>query len=359
MTSDIDLELDRAIVAAIGDIVATAPDGDDDLPLTLEPLTGRRPQRVLLTAAASAVIVAGLAALALATRPSDPAPAGPAAAPVDDTTVYRAPTTADELVLDLFPIIADEWAGTASVSANWGYALPDDSTSPIMDTLVARVEGSAFGDAIRIAVGTMDTSDWGTATSTTVAGIDVEVYSTDPRTRPATSVVVLPGEPQVTVTGQDPIAYLEAVGGSPVSGLQTDAGGEVGFAITQPPVGYEIVFEPTLRPFGATNAQIAIGGDGTGDDAAATTSVENPLLTYALFGDVEQIDVNGTQGWMLELETMVNLYWQVGDVWVSAEGATTVEDALELAGSIVLVDETTWSERYDVDRPLLPTEQPD
>lgn len=354
-----DTELHRAITSAIGDIVATAPDADGDLPLTFEPLAPRRTQRLVVAAAAAAIVVGGVAAIAVATRPASTVPPGSASPPAEDESVYRVPANTDEHVLDLFPVISEEWAGTASVSANWTYALTDDPNSPIVDTLVARVDESGFSDAVRIAVGPMDTSDWGTPTSATVAGTDVEVYVNDPGGRPATATVVIPGEPQVTVSGQDPIAYLEAIGGAAVSDLQTDANEEVGFAISEPPAGYAIVFEPTLRPFGPTNAQAMVDGNDTPNGAAVTTSVENPLLTYALFADAERIDVNGTQGWLLEMESMANLYWQVGDVWVSAEGASTVEAALEFAGSIELVDEATWSQHYGVVRPLDPTAQAD
>ncbi|HYN35328.1 MAG TPA: hypothetical protein VES40_22065 [Ilumatobacteraceae bacterium] len=308
-------------------------------------------------AATVAVLVVGLLTLQ---RPVDaPAPAQQpqittASIPAASSPVVPA-LRASALTPDQFGVVSDSWPSAATSSAMWGGQLGWDNATAA-EALVARPDGDLLRDGIALSVSADGSRDQfrGVPQRATVAEVPVEVYVENGS--PAITTVVLPGTPEVTASGLDPISFLEAAGGFPVYGQQVDDDGEVTFAIGPLPDGYEVIVPPTRMPLGSVNAFTrASDGDG-GDGISVWVEVRNPLIAYAQVGDLQQVDVNGNDGWLLDRGLGSNVIWQVSDTtWAYVGGASSADVAIEFARSIDFVDEATWTERYDVAQGVFPT----
>lgn len=317
-----------------------------------------RPRRWwILTSAAAAIALLG--GLVVAQRPADaPAPAqqpGTASEPPADVPSDSVPSLpAGAVEPDRFGVVTDTWPTAASASAGWGSLLGSDATAA--EALVARSDADHIRDGITLTVHPTDTDDHylGTPQQRTVAGLDVEVY-VEPGT-PAITTVVLPGTPALAVSGLDPIAFVEAAGGFPIHGARVDDNGEATFAVDALPDGYDVIVPPTRRAIGSIDAWTrASDGDG-GDGIAVRVGVTDPRLAWAQVGDLQQIDINGNTGWLHDSGSGSSVHWQASDTtWASVVGASTVDDALRFARAIELVDQATWTERYNVERPEYPT----
>jgi hypothetical protein len=328
------------------------------------PRQDRAPSRFWLFAGAAAAVTILVVGLLAVQRPADaPAPAQQPATTTASTTATPSQVPAlpaSVLAPDQFGVVSDSWPTAPTASAMWGGQLGWDNATAA-EALVARRDGGLIRDGIALSVSSDGTRDQfrGVPQQATVAGVPVEIYVENGS--PAITTVVLPGTPEVTASGLDPIAFLEAAGGFPVYGQRVDDDGGVTFGIGQLPDGYEVIAPPARLPVGSLNAFTrADDGDGVdGDGITVWVEVRNPLIAYAQVGDLQQIDINGTDGWLYDRGPASNVMWQVSDItWANVGGATSADVAMEFARSIEFVDEATWTERYDVAQPAFPTSDP-
>jgi hypothetical protein len=327
------------------------------------PRQDRAPSRIWLFAGAAAAVTILVVGLLAVQRPADaPTPAEQPATTTASTTTAPSQVTAlsaGALAPDQFGVVSDSWPTAATASAMWGGQLGWDNATAA-EALVARRDGDLLRDGIALSVSSDGTRDQfrGVPQQATVAGVPVEVYVENGS--PAITTVLLPGTPEVTASGLDPIAFLEAAGGFPVYGQRVDDDGEVTFGIGQLPDGYEVIAPPARLPLGSLNA-FTRADDGNGVDGDGITvwvEVRNPLIAYAEVGDLQQIDINGTGGWLYDRGPASNVMWQVSDItWANVGGASSADVAMEFARSIEFVDEATWTERYDVAQPAFPTRE--
>jgi hypothetical protein len=225
------------------------------------------------------------------------------------------------------------------------------------DAVVAVDDGVTLRDAVRITMGSFVRPSWGTPEPATVSGVEVEVYTGTWADEVTT--VVLPGDPQLSVSGRDPIGYLEAVGASPVGDVQVGDDGTISFAVRTIPDEYQVIVEPTPLQRGSVDAVTQAGDGEAADGMAAFVSLQNPLVTIAPISDLERVDINGIDAWLFDMDPGAQVLWPAsGATWVSVSGAATVDTTLAFARSIELVDQATWSARYDVLSARYPSAEP-
>jgi hypothetical protein len=323
----------------------------------LDPVRTASSQRrrwLLPTSAAAAVALVG--GLIVVQQRSTETPA-PAQAP-DASLEVPLPNVADTVPAlpagavepDRFGVVGDPWPDADTATAEWGTLLGSDAATA--EALIARPVDTSLRDAVVLTVRPSDQFDGaaGQPEQRTVAGLDVVVYI-EPGTPPITTVV-LPGTPALMVSGQNPIAFLEAAGGFPIDGARVDDDGDATFAIGAMPDGYETIVEPTRRATNTVDAWTrASDGDG-GDGIAVRVGVNDPRLAWAQVGELEQIVLDGDVGWLVEQNGIASVHWQASETtWASIVGASSRDDAITFAESVDLVDQETWTERYDVRRP--------
>jgi hypothetical protein len=318
----------------------------------------------LFAGAAAAVTILVVGLLAVQRPAGAPVPAQQPETTTASTTTMPSQVPAlpaSALTPDQFGVVSDSWPTAGTASAMWGGQLGWDNATAA-EALVARRDGELLRDGIALSVSSDGSSGQlrGTPQQATVAGVPVEVYVENGS--PAITTVVLAGTPTVTASGLDPISFLEAAGGFPVYGQRVDDDGEVTFAIGLLPDGYEVIVPPARLPLGSINAFTRAsdgdggGGGGGGDGVTVWVEVRNPLIAYAQVGDLQQIEINGTDGWLYDQGPGSNVMWQVSaSTWANVGGASSADGAMEFARSIEFVDEATWTERYDVAQPAFPT----
>jgi hypothetical protein len=310
----------------------------------------RRRRRALVGAAASVAAVVGVLVFA-AQRDT---PAAPGAQPVVTTPATVAP---DELIVpaerpDVYPALplGDPRAGTATASYGGQIAWNNPASA---SAFVARDDGTTLSGGISLSVIVGFTGDDLGYTAApepiSVAGLALELYTAG--AVPGQRTLVLSGDPAVTVSGVDPVAFVGAAGGIPVVDATTGADGEVSFALTDLPPGYVVVTPPERLPRGAINAylepdtEIAVG-------PSLYVDVYDQRSVFGMNADLTVVDINGRTGWTNG--SMV--IWPVSDgTWARADGNTTLDAALELARSVEFVDEATWRDRYRVGEPQYPS----
>ena len=82
----------------------------------------------------------------------------------------------------------------------------------------------------------------------------------------------------------------------------------------------------------------------------------NPMIGWAIVGDLERIDVNGITGWKQDRGPGSTVIWQVSDLtWAMIGGAMDVDAAVDLARAVEFTDRATWEARYDVELGTYPT----
>jgi hypothetical protein len=306
----------------------------------------------LLGAAAAAVLLVG--GLAIAQRPrTEPAPGAqsPESAPVSEVPVP--PATAPKLPApalrpDVFAVVPDSYPNAELASAMWGGQIGSNGTT-VAEALVARVDGSTLTDGYQLSVRSVPDDVFpDEPQAAKVAGLDVQVYVENGT--PALTTVVLPGTPTLTVTGQAPMQFIEEAGGFPIAGARVDDDGDVTFAVGALPVGYDIVVPPSQLPIGSIEAATRVPDRDGGDGLAVRVQVRNPLISYAQVGDLQQVDVNGVTGWMIDSGPGSPVMWPASlTTWALVGGATNVDNALDFARSVDFVDEDEWAQRYGVE----------
>ncbi len=271
-----------------------------------------------------------------AARPEPPPP------PVEPPEVPSSPEPPPSV--DRFPVIPGGEPGAGQATAAWGGQIAWENPSR-SHALVARVLDGVVTDGIALEVRSGWSGDEapGAPQPTIVAGLEVEVYVEGGA--PPLTTVVRTGEPVLTATGVDPVAFLEAAGGFPI--VTADSSD---FAIADLPAGYEVVVEPTPLPRGAISAFTQMP-DGT----TVVVDVVDPRLSLAQVGELRPVDVGGIGGWALDVGPGSTVVWPVSPTtWATVGGADDVASALAFARSIEFVDEVTWQERYQVPRADFP-----
>ena len=303
----------------------------------------------MAAAAATVLVVVGLASVQ---RPAEEPPAQQSPLSVPTAT----PLPSSLAKPDRFAVVTDAWDFASTATASWGGLIGWDNAAGI-DAVVARVDGEYLRDPVVLSSRSelTDLALRGSPQVETVAGIDVEVY-VEPGS-PAITTVVLPTPVPTMLSGANPLAYLEAVGEIPISEARVNASGEITMTVGQLPSGYTTVVPPTELPLGSveasTRADDAAGGEGIG----AYVTRSNPMIALAQVGDLQRVDVNGTEAWLRDRggpgSTVV---WQVSETtWAQVGGASSADDALAFARSLEFVDEATWVDHYIVDEPNYPT----
>jgi hypothetical protein len=366
-TNEVETRLRAALAASIPQLISdetAQPSRTNDpvaateepvlIPLALSDMTASRHGAIrwrLLGAAAAVVMLVG--GLAIAQLPqTDPAPAvqppSPSAPEASPQPTLAAELSTPSLRPDVFAVIPDNYPNAALSSAAWGGQFAESASTPA-EALVALVDGDTIANGLRLSVvAELDHAFPGPPQAAQVAGLDVEIYVENGT--PALTTVVLPGSPTLAVTGQDPIGFIEDVGGFPIDGARIDSNWNATFVVGELPTGYEVVVPPSQLPVGSATAATRVPDNDGGDGLAIWVDVRNPLIGYAQVGEMQQVDVNGTPGWMIDSGPGSPVMWPASPTtWAMISGATNVGIAVDLARSVTFVDETTWAERYDVE----------
>jgi len=372
-TDDVETRLRAALGATIPQLLSEETEQrsgtNDPVAPTVEPVlmalapsdttasrAGATRWRLLGAAAAVAILVGGLA-IAQLPQP-DPAPAAqplsPSAPEVAVPPTLVAALSTPTLRPDVFAVIPDSYPNVELASATWGSQIGGTGSAPA-EALVARLDGDTISNGLQLSVGPESAGAFfGPAQTAQVAGLDVEIYVENGT--PALTTVVLPGSPTLAVTGQDPIGFIESAGGFPIDGARIDSNGNATFAVGDLPAGYEVVVPPSQLPVGSVNAATRVPDDDGGDGLAVWVEVRNLLISYAQVGELQQVDINGTPGWMIDSGPGSPVMWPASPTtWAMISGATNVGIAVDLARSVTFVDEATWAERYDVEPVTYPT----
>ncbi len=254
---------------------------------------------------------------------------------------------------DAFPIVPEEDARASASTGSYGGVTGWD----LADQMHAVV---AMDDGARLTNGTVITADPSfdvtqmaaqTAVPITVAGIEGTLF-TGGNTR--TFVVV--GTPTLLVRAADPVAFVEAAGGIPAVDVRVGAEGAATFSLGDLPDGYRAVVEPTVPMAGGSlNAWTDVEGEGD-NGAIVIVMPDAYAMTWAVYGDLERVDVDGRPGWVSD-RGGVTLIWQVGGTWAMISAPTTLDAVLDVARRVEFVDRATWEQRYDVELGTYPTRE--
>jgi len=187
-----------------------------------------------------------------------------------------------------------------------------------------------------------------------IDGTEVDVYT---QAGSPETTVVLPGEPFITVTGLDPIGFLQQSGLDTASATWTDDVGELRIDESVLPDGYEVLVEPAVEPPRALSATTAVSLANS-DGPSARVQLHNPLPRLAAGGELERVELNGTPAWSSPRSGGHTIVWPVSaTTWVSVgarDGAgetLTLAESVELAAGIEFVDEGSWRAQYRVPEP--------
>jgi len=258
---------------------------------------------------------------------------------------------------DLFPIVSIPDA----IDAFGAYSADTDDL-PRLTALVGRLDGDRLTGGIQIQTLPEFRPEWlpGNRAVEVIDGTDVGVYTQggSPET-----TVVLPGEPLITVTGLDPVAFLRQSGPAIASATWSDGVGELSIDESVLPDGYEVVVEPALEPLrslAANTTASLVDSDGP----SATVQLRNPLPSLATGADPERVEVNGSAAWSAPTPGGHTIVWSISDTtWVSvrargrADETLTLAESLDLAAGIQFTDESTWRSTYRVPEPIFASDE--
>lgn len=343
--------------------------GPDDAPVGA---VDASKHRWLLPTAAASVVVMGLIGL-VAVLDRSPAPSSPAltvdepitsssggpastttqepsttfaAAPPESLDAKIIPAATGRLRPDLFPIIRDP-----DVTDAFGQYRAE--STGVVAGLVGRVEADRLFDGVRIEL-LADPGDQtltGDRQTVEIDGTEVDIYAGIDG--PGTSTVVLPGEPTIVVTAQDPVSFLHD------SGLGVVTATADGFSINEAalPAGYQTVVEPAIEPIGALSAGTATSLANS-DGPSVGVSLSNPVASYAITDVLERTEVNGIPAWAAATPGGYTIIWPVSETtWAQARVRGGADESLSLADSVTFaaaidfVGETQWRAYYRVAEP--------
>lgn len=314
-----------------------------------------RARRWLVPASVAAAVVLGLGLMAIERQPQEPSPADQPLVTSGSVLPSVLPALpADAPLPDRFPIVAESWPGADTAIGTWGGQIGWENDA-MTEALVARRDASSLRDGIAITLGGSGPEAMGAPQQATVAGQLVDLYVENGT--PALTTVVLPGSPVLTVSGRDPIAFLEAAGGFPIVNQRVDPDGTIMFDVGILPADYETIVTPTPLPLGAIEASTQVPMV-DGDGLITYVSPRNPLISWAQATDFQPVDVNGITGWADDRGPGSTVIWQLSDTtWALVGAAPDAATALEFARAIDFVDQATWSTRYNVEIRQYQTQQ--
>jgi hypothetical protein len=320
--------------------------------------------RVLIAAAAVALLVG---TLALSTRSHNDDGSAPLAASTvpTPTTVPSLPVT--PMLPDRFPVLPATDRRAAQATAIYGSQLGWNNPTGA-HALVAKLADATMTGAVDLsAVASFDATGLATQSdqsyaptpppeTMTIAGVAMTVYS-EPGSLNV-KIVVAPGTPTLVARGREAVAFLEAAGGFPILGPRIDPEGNVTFALGPLPTGYETFIAPKRLPLGSISAVTnAPDGDG-GDGISAWVAIDGPLSGFAPSENLHRVDINGLLGWMGDPSPGAVVLWPVSDTtWAYIGGASNADAALEFARALTFVDEATWRQSYNVAEPDFDTKE--
>jgi hypothetical protein len=249
---------------------------------------------------------------------------------------------------DRYPIVDD--AGEVHA-----FYLPEPVGQPRRTrALIARVgDDGSLTDVIDVEVTEVDSCvDSGCTVVGTVVvdGRDATVYELarydDQRLR--SLVIPAPaGSPVISLTGADPVGFIEAAGENPVQALPDRPDGELDVAVGALPEGYDVVLppQPSVRGASSAGAWFMVGSS----QVAVIAHRESELLGMGRLSPIERVDINGTQGWTYDEGAGSPVIWQASPTtWISVTGSPDQMTAIEIARSVRLVDRSTWESTYEI-----------
>lgn len=287
-------------------------------------------------------------------EPQYPAGRSPAALPTVPSV------TADELLFpDLFPILPDDHPLADQATAMYG-GMTGWENSTMTQALVAIDDGGRLSEAVLLQVHTKVTPGmWGSldAEAITVAGVTGTLYTE--RDPIETETFVVHGEPTLVVQALDPVAFVDAAGGVPIVDVEVGAGGSPMFAVGTLPEGYDVVVQPgEAFADGTVDASTRVPDGAGGGDVSFFVQRGNAVVSWALKGETERIDIEGRTAWRVDRGPSTTVFWQVSDdTWVLLVGTTDADLALDIARSVEFVDRTSWEQRYGVELRNYPTRE--
>jgi hypothetical protein len=332
-------ELESGLAAMAARV--TVEDRLDDLmqERTTVALDDVRPRgRVTLAAAAALVLIVGVGAV-IAVR-SDP--------DRSTSTISDAGVDVRAAVPEVFPTLRSDDPNASSVTATYG-GFMSFADGDAGRALVGRIDGGELVDPVAISVyADVDQAPLGDVNST---GDDVVIDGVTYERRSAAEArsLVLRGEFDLVVTGEDPEAFVTAADGIPVSAVDAVPGG-LTLSLAAMPAGYAVFVPPSTFPTPPYIASLATDTQTAIAIGEVRTSRFSELLTQAIGTSFRQVDVNGIIGWEIDDDQNSTgmVIWQVADhTWATAL-ADSPAAARELARRTVFVDETTWLSSYDI-----------
>jgi hypothetical protein len=312
---------------------------------------------VPVLAAAAATVAVLVVGLVLTTRESDE-PIAPAPVPPTEPTPGPAGDRPGPTYPEVFPsVFPDDPLASRTSGSEPGFVSFDSRASGRAvvgkieeDELVAPMVIKAYADIDEITftyAGRPEVIDGVTYERHRVSAYPLSTYA-----------LVLRGDIDLMVEGEDPGAFVMEAGGIPLADAAQRGDGGITFTLEPLPDGYETIVEPTTMPFGAALASLTIdASDDVEPSGDVTTSAASDLLFRATSEKFRRVDINGLTGWFTDgsADTVI---WQVApSTWATATGlAGTGIDALLLARSTTFVDQITWRSMHDLARPdVFPT----
>jgi hypothetical protein len=304
--------------------------------VTLDPVRSRG--RVTLVTAAALVLIVGVGAVIAFRSDAD----------LSTSTIGDAGVDARAAVPEVFPTLQPDSPSASSVSATYGgfMSVADGDAGR---ALVGRIDGGELVDPVAISVyADVDQAPLGNVNST---GDDVVIDGVTYERRSAAEALslVLRGEFDLVVTGEDPEAFVTAAGGIPVSAVDAVPGG-LGLSLAAMPAGYVVIVPPSTFPTPPYIASLGTDPQAAIAIGVVRTSRFSELLTQAIGTTFRQVDINGTLGWEIDDDRISTgmVIWKVADqTWATAM-ADSPAAARKLARRTVFVDETTWLSSYNV-----------
>lgn len=280
-------------------------------------------------------------------------PAGPS--PGTPTLSVPEMATQEVLVPDRFALVPDGHPLAAQSTAMYGGMRPMDALR-VAEALVAIDDGSSLTGAAVLRVYAEVSDDmFPGARPVDIAGLSGRLW-TEPGS-PSTTTFITDGVPALAVQAADAAAFVDATGGVPIVNVRYLDDRVLTFDVaTTLPDGYTTIVPPRgLTAARAVNALTTIPDGDNGDGISVWVESVNPLTTYAPYGDLTRVDINGATGWYRDDGPGSPVIWQVTDAtWAMVSGAMNTDDALGIARAVVFVDQTTWEQRYGVETPAWP-----
>jgi hypothetical protein len=328
-------------------------------PLPVRGSSDRSPRRRVLALATAAIVVAGVAGVAVVARSGtdDRSPVGPAVSTPNTTRI----TTEEPTYPSMYPVVGD--APGPGDHGSFSVVSPSNPARAV--ALIARRDGDTIVGGLTITA---------TATPTVATAAETVPLTTAPAEAVGEQTFEIhgqvarvwtePGEervqhvqfttdPVLEIAGVDALAFIQAAGqGAIVASYDPSAPGQPPrINIGTLPAGYQVVVEPMTFSLNTVVASIGVGGTDTEEGNGVEVELANPLPGWAAYSTFTEVDINGHTGWV-ESRRGHHVIWEPAPgTYAMAGGADNVDDAVAFARSVRFVDRQTWQAFYNVDDP--------